>query len=324
MSGSAGSVTAELLAPPATPVGAEARDRLSDLLVDGVAAAVAGLAPGGPVEVTLSSLRRARSHPAELGEPGPAFAWKPVFVRRSLGLAAVRACIDGRFRAPAEAVVAVAGEAVEDWRRTGSRSFHWEPWFAGLGSGARAVVLADAVTWASGLWTAVEWTRIGPRAVLGAPDVVWACPAPHPVRLRGRSEVTVDLGGPHPGDGRTGGATALVTVSGGSPREGWTEELAFPALVAAVRSPHRPVPARVLGLWPDSGDHRVVEVDGAVLGAAARRVVSMVADTADARAGHDPTAGTTGDRDDGMVAGAGGHPTAGGRVAGAPVGTGSS
>jgi len=74
MSGSAGSVTAELLAPPATPVGAEARDRLSDLLVDGVAAAVAGLAPGGPVEVTLSSRRPAPTQPAQRGEPGPAVA----------------------------------------------------------------------------------------------------------------------------------------------------------------------------------------------------------------------------------------------------------
>ena len=208
-------------------------------------------------------------------------------MRRSLGLAVVRACVDGRFRAPAEAAGPVASDAVAEWRRTGWRSFHWEPWFAGLDPGGRAMVLAEAVTWASALWSAADWSRLGPRAVLGAPDVVWACPGPHPVRLRGRTEVTVDIGGGQPGTVRTGGATALVSVSGGRPQEGWPEELGFLALVAAVRYPERPVPARVLGLWPDSGDHLVVEVDGAVLASAAGRVVSTVGDIADARAGHD-------------------------------------
>ncbi len=107
----------------------------------------------------------------------------------------------------------------------------------------------------------------------------------------------MDIGGAQPRTDRAAGATALVSVSGGRPQEGWPEELAFLALVAAVRFPERPVPARVLGLWPDSGDHLVVEVDGAVLAGAAGRVVSTVADTADARAGRAGRMGNSVERD---------------------------
>ena len=38
---------------------------------------------------------------------------------------------------------------MSEWRQTGWRTFHWEPWLAGLPAGARAVVLAEAVTWAT-------------------------------------------------------------------------------------------------------------------------------------------------------------------------------
>ena len=77
-------------------------------------------------------------------------------------------------------------QAVDEWRRTGWRTFHWEPWFAGLGPGGRAAVLAEAVTWATPLWAAPRLGRVGPRAVSAAPTTCGRCPATRTVRLRGR------------------------------------------------------------------------------------------------------------------------------------------
>jgi hypothetical protein len=269
------------------PDGAVAADDLSAvraLVVDGIAGAVSGLADAPSVEVTLSSLRRTRTDPGSIGAPDEEFAWKPVFVRRSLGLAAVRACVEGRFRAPSAAVGPLADEAVDQWRRTGWRSFHWEPWFAGLGGGARAVVLAEAVTWASALWVAFDWEDAGPRARFGGADDLWTCPGNGRIRLKGRCEIRLDHGG-HTGltDSPRRGGEELVSVSSGLPGDAVDEELAFLALVAALCAPDRPVPLRVRGLWPDAGERHVVDVDLDLLRRAAERVVACVAETVDAR-----------------------------------------
>ncbi len=82
-------------------------------------------------------------------------------------------------------------------------------------------------------------------------------------------------------DGRPG-ASSLLSVTGGLPGDGWHDELAFLALVAGLASPSRPVPTRVVGLWPESGDLRVVEIDAVALDGAVDRVVDTVAVIADA------------------------------------------
>ncbi len=76
---------------------------------------------------------------------------------------------------------------------------------------------------------------------------------------------------------------AMVSVTGGSPGDRWSEELAYLGLVAALRSPSRPVPARVVGVWPDAGATRVVAIDDASLIAAADLVIATVATLVDAR-----------------------------------------
>jgi hypothetical protein len=230
------------------------------------------------VEVTLPRIRRIRSHPGAPVPADPPFAWKSAFVRRSLGLAAVRASAEGSFRGPAAAVGPLATAAVDGWRRTGWRTFHWEPWFAGLGAGGRAVVLAEAVTWATPLWSGFDWTVSGPRSVVFGADDSWTCPAPRTVRLKGRSELRFSLDTPDrkgAAAGR-GDPSALVSVSGGVPGDGWREELAYLALVAGLRSTDRPVPARVLGMWPDAGEQRLVEIDEEVLARAVDLVVATV------------------------------------------------
>jgi hypothetical protein len=267
-----------LTAPVSATVPSGTLDQLRARLSAGVADALAGVADGGRIEVGLPQLRRARYRPDLLGLPDEPFVWKPAFVRRSLGIAAVRACAAGRFRAPAAAVGPVADEALEDWRRSGRRTFHWEPWFAGLGPGGRASVLAESITWATPVWGALDWIRLGPSAELGRPDDAWVVPGTGAVRLRGRSEARIAVAGP---DGRPAGGPVLLSVAGGRPGDGWRRELAFLALVAGLAFPARPVPTRVVGLWPESGDLQAVDVDDAALSGAVDRVVDTVAVTAD-------------------------------------------
>ena len=255
------------------------RTRVRDELVDAITTEVDGLPPGEPLEVSLVSLRRAHSCPEAVGQPESAFVWKPAFARRSLGLAAVRACAEERFRGPAEAVGPLADRAVEEWRRTGWRTFHWEPWFAGLGEGARAAVLAEATSWATPLWASADWVALGRRADIGGPDDLWTCPGARTVRLKGRWEARVSPasdGASGSDECHAGHGPALVSVSGGSPGAGWAEELGFLALVAGLQAADRPVASRVVGLWPESGMRRTVGIDGPVLAAAAERAVATV------------------------------------------------
>jgi hypothetical protein len=279
-------LTRALVAPPTASVDEALRTHLRTHLSSGITPVVERLPRGEQLTVTLPLLRKAIAHPDSLAHDEVPFTWKPVFVRRSLGLAVVDACVSGRFRSPAEAADPVASEAVAEWERTGWRTYHWEPWLAGLRQGTRALVLAEAVSWSTVLWASLDWKALGQRPQLGGADDQWVCPAPRTVRMKGRSELRVPLvGGPARWSevGQTTAPVALVSVSGGSPPRAWSDELAFLALVAALRSPSRPVPARVAGLWPDSGHHLIVEINGEALTAAADRVVATVSTAVDAR-----------------------------------------
>jgi hypothetical protein len=269
-------LTATLVSPPRALPGPTVLRTLRDRLRGAVEEAIDGASPVPELEVTLPVLRRATEAEAFEATVEP-FAWKPAFVRRSLGLAAVEACVRGRFRAPAEAVAPIAERAVLEWERSGWRTFHWEPWFAGLAHGARAVVLAEAVTWSSSLWATFDWSVFDRPPRFGGPDDRWRCPTTPAVVFRGRSELRAEA---LPGPGHTtpdsGRPPALVSIAGGCPRAGWEAELAFLALASVVRAPDRPVPARVLGVWPDTGDRRFVEIDEPSLGAASDRAVATV------------------------------------------------
>ncbi len=271
-------LTTTLVGAPSTAVDERIWAGLRQNLSTRIAPLVEGRAPGDQVKLSLSLLRQARSRPESLADPPEPFAWKPVFVRRSLGLAVVRACATRRFRSPAEAVGPVADQAVADWEQTGWRTYHWEPWLAGLAPGARAAVLAEATTWATSLWSSLDWEAFGPVPEIGGPDDTWVCPASRSVRLKGRCEMRVPLGD-RPGTvagAPAGGSRGLVSVASGSPGATWGEELAYLALVAGLRTPIRPRPARVVGLWPEAGVYRIVETDEQVLAAAADRVVATV------------------------------------------------
>ena len=273
MNARAYAAAAGLLALPAHDLDDEVPGRVEARLEAGVADAVAGLTPGDPMEVGMAMLRRARYQPERLGQADEPFAWKPAFVRRSLGLEMVRVCAEGHFRGPAAAVASVADRAIDEWRRTGCRTFHWEPWLAGLGAGARAVVLAEAVTWATPLWATFDWPSLAGVAVLGGPYHRWS--GPESVVLRGRTEARIGLPSARP---------TFLSVASGGPGDGWRSELAFMALVAVLAAPERPAPSRVVGLWPEAGYRLAVEIDEAALFDAVDRVIDAVAVTAEVRA----------------------------------------
>lgn len=277
--------SSELVAPVADPVDQATRTEVRDRLVAGIRSQVADLPAGDQLVVDLRILRLARRRPDLLAAPDQPFVWRPAFARRSMGLAVVDACLSGRFRTPLEALDPVATEAVEEWERTGWRQYHWEPWLAALPPGARAAVLADALGWATALWVSFDWAALHGRPVVGGPEDQWVCPAPRTVRLRSRPELRVPLvdGGSGSRPSTPAGPVALVSVSGGSPDDGWREELGYLALIAGMRSPTRPVPARVLGLWPDAGTHRTLEIDAPALLAATDRLVATVGAVVEAR-----------------------------------------
>jgi len=299
----AAQLTEAILRPAPSRTGPAVAQRIRDRLAGNVPDLVAPLPPGEQIVVSVPILRQLASggdNPTI--RPDDPFAWKPAFVRRSLGLAAIDACLAGYFRAPMEAVGPVAERAVAEWERSGWRTFHWEPWYAGLGTGGRGAVLAEASNWATGVWASLDWGQFRTAPRLGGPDDQWVCPGPRTVRLKGRSEIRIDLPSPEPSDSGSGsslrsgsgsgsgsslrsgsgsgsGSTTqqvLVAVAGGSPPSGLDVQLGYLALVAALRTPTRPAPVRVVGLWPQTGEARTVEVTDELLARAGDTALDAV------------------------------------------------
>ncbi len=193
------------------------------------------------------------------------FEWSARTARRALGLGAVRAMVTGEARSPVEAVRLRLGQSVR-WVREGSLGTSpLDRWVSGLGPAGRAAVAADAITWATRLSCALDWTALGQ---LGTPPVIgrdrwWDSPHSALLALRGRADV------------RTGRAD-LVVLSGPR-RSSVRSELALVTLVDALRAQGNATPGRVVGWWPDSGHLVRVEPDPAVLTLACDAIAVVLA-----------------------------------------------
>jgi hypothetical protein len=271
-------LTDALIASPGADVAADALGELRTTLVRDLSALVADLPSGDELVLDGYRLRMAAYDPERCAAEA-AFVPSPRVTRRAVGIVAVDRFVRGRSPAPATAVAeilsAVAQEAGSAPRRAGadgSRPPWWAEWYCGLGPGGRAVVEAEAVTWATQLSTALQWERFQRPPVIGGRDDWWACPGARRLTLKGRADVRALVGG----------RQALLVVSGGVPTPGWRIDLGFPALVAALVRGERGVPVRVVGTWPSCGQFRALEVDAGVLVDAARAVVSAVGTWVDA------------------------------------------
>ena len=257
-------------------------DRLTDLLVAPVApvdasawhAALADAtamlarlavrrAGAGPFRVGDHEVRAVWHGGAADGHSPSTFAWSARTARRGLGLAAVRLLVAGGARSPVEAVHARMEEAAR-WVHEGSPcASQLDRWVAGLSPAGRAAVGADAVTWATRLWCALDWAALGPAPAIGR-DRWWDSPHSALLALRGRAEVRTDR--------------ASLVVLSGPRRDSVRAELALVTLVDSLRGRGGGIPSRVVGWWPDSGHLVRLEPEPAVLTLGAEAVALVLSD----------------------------------------------
>jgi hypothetical protein len=268
-------LTDALVAPPLPGSGGAELGLLREKLAGDLSALVAELPEGEKLRLDDFRFGLAREHPDRLGVVDGAFVPSPAACRRALGLGAVARCLRGRASSPGAAVAEVLAAGAEDADEggdPGARPPWWAAWYRDLSAGGRAMVEAEAVTWATQLWTALEWERLD-RAQVGGGDDWWDCPGTRVLTLRGRADVRV----------RADGRPALLVVRTGVPAPDWRGTLGFPALVASLARGERSVPVRVVGLWPACGQVRILPVDGDTLAETATAVIGAVATWVDAR-----------------------------------------
>lgn len=257
----------EELSAPVPPLEPEVLPALRQRLCRSLSSLAAAVAPGERLVLDRWRLSLALRRPEHLTTAAERpFTMSPASCRRSVGLAAVERCLRRRAPGPGPAVASVlaegAADAVAAAARSGGQSAPvpwWANWYAGLAPGARAVVAAEATTWATQLWTALAWEQLPGPVVVGGPDDWWDLPGRRCLTLRGRADLRL----------RVEGRSVLVVVGAGAPDSSSRVELLFAALVAAMAGSAPAAPGRVVGLWPAGGQVRVVPVEASSLEAVA-------------------------------------------------------
>jgi len=271
----AGALTDALLAAATETVPVPELKLLRAQVAGDLAALVGELPPGEKLRLDAFRFAVARERPEKLTTVEAPFVASPVTCRRAVGLSALARCVRGHAPTVAGAVAEVLATGVDDAADDSDptrRPPWWARWYRDLGTGGRAMVEAEAVTWATQLWTALEWDRLA-QPIVGGGDDWWDCPGTRALTLQGRADVRV----------RVDGRPVLLVVGSGVPTSDWCGSLGFPALVSALARGDRSVPARVVGLWPASGQVRILPVDTTALTDTVTAVVGAVATWVDAR-----------------------------------------
>ncbi|MGP0031945.1 MAG: hypothetical protein ACLPVF_15745 [Acidimicrobiales bacterium] len=214
---------------------------------------VSGRPGAGPFRLTDYTVRAALG-PDRTPAPTP-FAWSAATARRPIGLAAVRSLVAGSARSPVEAVSLAARDAIGGGVPGHRPSSSLDRWLAGLSPAGRAAVQAEAVTWATRLWAALEWEAFATPPTIGR-DHWWDSPDSSLLALRSRAEVRATGA-----DGRGNPVSVHLVVLGGPRRATVRSELAVVALVEALRTGAALPPGRIVGWWPESGHRATADVD---------------------------------------------------------------
>jgi hypothetical protein len=217
--------------------------------------------------ISLDSFTLTRVLRGNTATPTP-FVWSPRAARRILGLAATQRLICGDGSTPTAAVRAEIDDVIHRANEHLSRSGSLGQWLAEAPPGVLAVVIAEAVTYATELLIGLEWDRLVDDASLGTADALWAVPGAPWVSLKGRRDLVINSSENTP---RT-----LLAVRGGRPGSTSTIDLAHVALVDGLTHPDRPHAQRVVGYWPAAGRALGLDVDGETLKFAARNVVTAL------------------------------------------------
>jgi hypothetical protein len=247
-------LTAALVDISGLPLGRDVAESVSGYANE-LAKMARGRPQGGSLRMTDHHLRVALANHAEASRP---FAWSAATTRRALGLLALRALVAGQVRTPTDGVRSAMAAAIRVSQ--GQRPMSsMEGWLAGLGVAGRAAVAAESVTWATRLWTAIDWSALPSPPIIGQ-DRWWDSPQSSLLALRSRAEVRCTV----PDTEGSPVGVHLVTLGGGR-RASERDELSVVALTEALRGRHNPPPGRVVGWWPESGRMVRVDVDRAVL-----------------------------------------------------------
>jgi hypothetical protein len=187
------------------------------------------------------------------------FAWSARTARRALGLAGLRAVVAGTVRSPVDGVTMAIDEAVRAARLGEAAASPMDRWLAGLPGAGRSAVQAGAVTWATRLWCALDWSVFEEPPTIGR-DHWWDSPHSSLLALRSRAEVRSvardQAGNPF---------SVHLVVLGGARRSTIRSELSVAAMVEVLCAPHSLPPGRMVGWWPDSGHLVTLNIDQLVL-----------------------------------------------------------
>jgi hypothetical protein len=209
---------------------------------------------GGVRRVTDHDVRMALAPLAPPADSSP-FAWSTRTARRALGLAAVRSQITGTTRSLIDGVRRASAGAIRAATEGQGSAASMDRWLAGLPAAGLAAVEADAVTWATRLWCALDWSAFEDLPTIGR-DRWWDSPHSSLLAIRSRAEVRSIARDPS-GDP----FSVHLVVLTGPRRASVRAELSVVALVEALRAPPALPPGRIVGWWPDSGHLVKVEVD---------------------------------------------------------------
>ena len=211
--------------------------------------------PGGRARrVTDHHVRIALAPPTRAAAATP-FTWSGRTARRGLGLAAVRSLIAGAVRSLTDGVRGATAGAIRAATEGQGPTTSMDRWLATLPAAALAAVEADAVTWATRLWCALDWSAFEEVPAIGR-DRWWDSPHSSLLAIRSRAEVR-SISREGSGDP----FSVHLVVLTGPRRRTVRSELSVVALVEALQAPTSLPPGRIVGWWPDSGHVVQVEVD---------------------------------------------------------------
>jgi len=227
---------------------------------------------GGSFRLTDHHVREALG-PPDRATPGAPFAWSARTARRALGLAGLRALANGAARSPIDGVTMAVDDAVGAAHRGESAASPMDRWLAGLPPAGRAAVQAGAVTWATRVWCALDWSAFEEPPTIGR-DHWWDSPHSSLLALRSRAEVRSiardQAGSPF---------SVHLVVVGGPRRTTIRSELSVAAMVEVLCSPRSLPPGRMVGWWPDSGHLVTLEIDQRALDDGVAAVARTLAST---------------------------------------------
>lgn len=254
-------LTDVLVSPPGARVDADVLGQAREHLVKELRRATGGVQRGQVLRIDAYRIHLALTSQRQEVSPDGAFSPSPASCRRAIGSEAVAHCLRDRALAPAQAVARVL-ERTTDPRGGGRGSAWWEEWFRSIPPGARAVVQSEAVTWATQLYGALEWSRIERQVRIGC-DYRWECPGAKRVTLHAKADVQA----------WAHDRPVLLMMPTGVAGPRWSSTLALAALAAGLVSGADSVPARVVGMWPASGQVRILPVENGTLEEASKSVI---------------------------------------------------